>query len=260
MATESERELKRENYECFILAVSILSIVNLALMFFVLLPETREVIQVCDLVLSGILLLDFGARLISAEGKRDYLIRQHGWLDFLGSLPVPGLRLARVFLIVRVTRLFRRIGRRRLSQAIVRDRAGSTLALVLFLTLVLVEVGSTLIFAIEVRAEKSNIQTPSDALWWAYVTIATVGYGDRYPVTNAGRVVGVVTMTVGVVLYGAITAFLADVFIRPPASQGERAAADYDALMAELAEIRRELRALREESVARGSRPPNDGR
>ena len=218
----------------------------------------------CDIVLSGILLLDFGFRLIKAPSKREYLIRQHGWLDFLGSLPTPGLRLARVFLIMRVVRLFRRIGLQRLSQAIVHDRAGSTLALVLFTTLVLVEVASILIFAIEVRAEKSNIQTSSDALWWAYVTIATVGYGDRYPVTDAGRVVGVATMTVGVVLYGAITAFLADAFIRPPANQRakrrDKADADQDDLRAELAAIRRELRALRDERVARATSSDGDRR
>jgi voltage-gated potassium channel len=123
---------------------------------------------------------------------------------------------------------------------------------------VLVELGSTLIFAIEVRAESSNIQTPSDAHWWTYVTIATVGYGDRYPVTNSGRVVGVMTMTVGVVLYGAITAFLADVFIRPPMSQGDRAGANHDDLMAELAAIRRDLRALRDERISRANPPNND--
>ena len=76
--------------------------------------------------------------------------------------------------------------------------------------------------AIEVRAEGSNIQTPSDALWWTYVTIATVGYGDRYPVTDPGRVVGVVTMTVGVVLFGALTAFLANAFITSTSERGSQ--------------------------------------
>jgi len=227
--------LKRGAYECFILAVSILSIINLALVIVLPLPETREILQVCDVVLSGILLLDFGFRLISAPGRRDYLIRQHGWLDFLGSLPFQVVRPVRVFRVVRVVRLLRDAGLRRLRRAVLRDRAGSTLLGVLFLTLVLIEVVSTLILAVEVRAEGSNIHTPSDALWWTYVTIATVGYGDRYPVTDVGRVVGVVTMTVGVILYGALTAFLADAFIRRPAGAGDSAGADHAALRVELA-------------------------
>jgi|SoiMethySBSTD1v2_1073268.scaffolds.fasta_scaffold918666_1 voltage-gated potassium channel len=280
MASASIRELKRGAYECFILAVSILSLVNLTLALVLPLPEAREIVQVCDVVLSGILLLDFGFRLISAPNRRDYLIRQYGWVDFLGSLPFPGVRLARFFRVVRVIHLLGDAGLRRLRRGIVRDRAGSTVLGVLFVTLVLIEVTSMFIFMIERRAEGSNIHTSSDAMWWTYVTIATVGYGDRYPVTDAGRVVGVVTMTLGVVLYGAITAFLADAFIRPTANQRERAGLDKDAERtelaemhrelralreagdagrAELAEIRRELRALRDEGVARAN-PPNADR
>jgi hypothetical protein len=258
MVDASERELKRGTYECFILAVSGLSIVNLVLLFTLPLPESREIIRVCDIVLSTILLVDFGFRLFIAPSRRDYLLRQYGWLDFLGSLPFPGLRLARLLRIVRLVRLIRDAGLRRLRRAVLRDRAGSTLLGVCFLTLVLIEVGSTLILAIEVRAGGSNIHTPSDALWWTYVTIATVGYGDRYPVTDVGRVVGVVTMTVGVVLYGALTAFLANAFVRPPANRGGSAGADHAELRAELAEIRHELRALRDEVVTRANPPIGD--
>jgi len=256
MVDASERELKRGTYECFILAVSVLSIANLVLLFTLPLPESREIIRVCDVVLSAILLLDFGLRLVIAPNRGDYLLRKYGWLDFLGSLPFPGLRLFRLLRIARVVRLIRDAGLRRLRRAVLRDRAGSTLLGVLFLTLVLIEVVSTLILGIEVRAEGSNILTPSDALWWTNVTIATVGYGDRYPVTDVGRVVGVVTMTAGVILYGALTAFLANAFVRLPANQGGSAGAGHAELRAELAEIRRELRALRDEIVTRAN-PPN---
>jgi voltage-gated potassium channel Kch len=259
MTAVSEGELKRENYECFILALSVLSLVNLVLMFTLPLPESREIIQICDIVLSGIFLLDFSFRLISAPSRRGYLVRQHGWLDFFGSLPFPGFRLVRLFHVVRVTRLLRRGGKRRLWRVMLGDRAGSTLVLVLTLTLVLVEAASVLVLAIEVRARGSNIQTPSDALWWTYVTVATVGYGDRYPVTDLGRVVGVVAMTAGVILFGALTAFLANAFVRPPANQGGNAGADRAELKADLAEIRRELRALRDERVTRAN-PPNGDR
>ena len=258
MVDASERELKRGTYECFILAVSVLSIANLVFLFTLPLPESREIIRVCDIVLSAILLLDFGFRLVIAPSRRDYLLRQFGWLDFLGSLPFPGVRLARFLRVARVVRLIRDTGLRRLRRAVLRDRAGSTLFGVLFLTLVLIEVGSTLILAIEVRAEGSNVHTPSDALWWTYVTIATVGYGDRYPVTDVGRVVGVVTMTAGVILFGALTAFLANAFVRPPANRGSSAGADHAELRAELAEIRCQLRALRDEGVGRANPPDSD--
>src|SRR5437762_2369516 len=110
MVSTSERELKRGTYECFILAVSVLSVANLILIFILPLSEAREILRVCDVVLAAILLLDFGFRLVSAPRRRDYLIGQYGWLDFLGSLPFSGLRLARFFRIVRVIRLLRNDG------------------------------------------------------------------------------------------------------------------------------------------------------
>jgi len=273
-AAASKQELKRGSYECFILAVSLLSLTNLALGIVVPQPAIRALLESCDVVLSAILLLDFGIRLFSAPSKRDYLIRQYGWLDFLGSLPFPGVRAARLFRIVRVVRLLSDVGLRRLRRAALRDRAGSTVLSVLFLTLVLIEAASILVLQIEIRAEGANIRTASDALWWTYVTIATVGYGDRYPVTDTGRVVGVIVMTVGVVLYGAITAWLADAFIRRQASERDSAEADYterreelrarlqaeikDELRAEIEELRRVLRALRDESPARANPPDGE--
>jgi voltage-gated potassium channel len=55
----------------------------------------------------------------------------------------------------------------------------------------------------------ANIKTGGDALWWALVSVTTVGYGDRYPVTVGGRFVGAVTLIVGIGLFSTITGFLA---------------------------------------------------
>jgi len=59
----------------------------------------------------------------------------------------------------------------------------------------------------------SNIKTAEDATWWAYVTITTVGYGDKYPVTTKGRIIAALLMTVGVGLFGTFTAYLASWFV-----------------------------------------------
>lgn len=58
-------------------------------------------------------------------------------------------------------------------------------------------------------AEGSKITTFGDAIWWAIVTITTVGYGDLYPVTLLGRVIAVVLMLSGIVVIGILTAALA---------------------------------------------------
>jgi voltage-gated potassium channel len=57
--------------------------------------------------------------------------------------------------------------------------------------------------------EHVNIVSAQDALWWAYVTISSVGYGDLYPVTTGGRLVGIVLMTAGVGIFATIAGYLA---------------------------------------------------
>ena len=131
----------------------------------------------------------------------------------------------RLFRVVRVVRLLREVGPRRFFDAVLRDRASSALLVVIFLALVLLEFGSALILAIEIRAPDGNITNASDALWYTYVTVTTVGYGDHYPVTNAGRVVGVLIMTVGVGLFGTLTGFLANAFVTPKKDDPAPAAA-----------------------------------
>ena len=77
------------------------------------------------------------------------------------------------------------------------------------------EVAAVAVLAVEQDATGSNIRTASDALWWGYVTMTTVGYGDLYPVTNPGRVVGAFMMTLGVALFATFTGYLANSFLGP---------------------------------------------
>jgi voltage-gated potassium channel len=74
--------------------------------------------------------------------------------------------------------------------------------------------GAWLVLLFEEKAKGSNIHDYPDALWWAIVTVTTVGYGDRYPVTEGGRVVAVILMLVGIGLIGVLTATVASVFIK----------------------------------------------
>ena len=64
-------------------------------------------------------------------------------------------------------------------------------------------------------------QQPGDALWWAYVTITTVGYGDQFPVTGAGRLVGVLVMTTGVGIFATFAGFISNKLLTPPEKKDE---------------------------------------
>jgi voltage-gated potassium channel Kch len=250
-----DTELKNVSYECFILALSITSLANILILYLIRQPEVEVVVSAIDILLSLIFLGDFTYRLFTAPTKRHYFINQLGWLDLLSSLPFPQVKIFRLVRILRVVRLLREVGPRRFFTAVLKDRAGSALLVVVYLAILLLEFGASAMLAIELQSPDANIKNASDAIWYVYVTVTTVGYGDRYPVTNAGRLMGVLIMTVGVGLFGTLTGFLANAFVSPAdaSEKTETTASDAQAaIRAELAEIRRLLEALQE----RGSAPP----
>src|SRR5260370_30542592 len=116
MATTSEQKPINTNYELFILALSVLSIFNLIVEFLPIDPYVRNLVVIFDVALTPIFLADFCYRLFSAPSKVGYLIKGGGWLDFIGSLPFPALRLARLFRMWRVYRGLRRIRMRNRCQ------------------------------------------------------------------------------------------------------------------------------------------------
>ena len=102
------------------------------------------------------------------------------------------------------------------------------LYLVVFLGLFTLEFVGLLELRFEENAPGANITTAGDALWWGYVTATTVGYGDQFPVTRGGRVVGVLMLTVGVALFATFSGFLANAFLSVAKETPEPPASDQD--------------------------------
>jgi hypothetical protein len=69
-----------------------------------------------------------------------------------------------------------------------------------------------------------NIDRAGDAIWWSLVTITTVGYGDFYPITPGGRMVGVFVMFSGIAIIGALASILSSILVSPPSSSSSTAA------------------------------------
>ena len=210
--SQKSEEFKGSGYELFILTISILAIFNLIL--FLLTPSTYrdQVIFIMNFILGLFLLIDFFYRLITSTSKRDYFFRKFGWLDLLGSVPIIGMQLFRIFRIIRVIRLIREMGSRRLSRDFRHERAASAMATVAFLVILVLQFGSYFIVGVEEQSPNANITTGFDAIWWTFVTITTVGFGDEYPVTNYGRVIGTLVIVTGVVLFSVLTGFIATRF------------------------------------------------
>jgi voltage-gated potassium channel len=135
--------------------------------------------------------------------------------------PLRALRGARLLRLLRLARLVA-FAVEGLSE--VRDvlrRRG--LSWVLLIALALNLIAAALVLSFERDIPNSNIHSYPDALWWAVTTITTVGYGDRFPISPAGRGVAVVLMVSGIALFGVITASIAAYFVEQKAEKDDLA-------------------------------------
>lgn len=231
----------------FQLALVLLSIVLLAglLIEFVAPVPTQisRLIYLVDTAICAMLFLDFCWRFSHARSKLAFM--RWGWLDLLASIPaVQALRWGRVFRIVRVIKLLLALGSlRRLLDDFIHKRRQAGMASALVLTIFVITFGSIGILLVE-TAPESNIKTAEDALWWAMVSITTVGYGDRFPVTDAGRLIATVLMICGIGLFGTLSGVAASFFLGTGESAPAPAATpDPD----ELAELRARVAALEQQ-------------
>jgi len=208
-------ELKSLGYEIFIAVLSVISIFNLIVNLFVKDPDLYNVFIIMNSIYSIIFLGDFTYRLLTAPSKSNYFFRQFGWADLLASLPFEQTKILRVFRLVRVYRLMRKVGPKTILDTLVKDRAGSALIVLLLMGFFVLEFGSFAILKAEQGNPDANIKNASDAIWYTMVTISTVGYGDRFPTTDWGRIIGGLIIIVGVGIFGTFTGYLANLFLSP---------------------------------------------
>ncbi len=111
---------------------------------------------------------------------------------------------------------------------------------------VVIFVAAAIELDLERDAAHGTIHNYGDALWWAMSTVTTVGYGDQYPVTDAGRVVAAGLMLVGIAVIGLVTAAVAAWFVRISQSPADaEEAVDAALLLAEIRSLRTEVAELR---------------
>ena len=227
-----------------------MTIFSLVVMVLLILPflsdATRTTLQFIDTLICVIFLLDFLGNLRRARVKRRYFLHEGGWLDLLGSIPsIPAfpwtaiLRLARLGRRARILRFLRNSSKEELWAEFKANRAESALYVTAFVAIVVISVSAIVILQVESQADNPNITTGGDAFWWAFVTITTVGYGDRYPTTGWGRFFALILMVVGVGIFGVLTSYLSSAFIGPDDDEDADGIAEAD-IHAELQFLRRE--------------------
>ncbi|MGO9344125.1 MAG: ion channel [Acidimicrobiales bacterium] len=154
----------------------------------------------------AILLAEYLIRLVVTPDRRGYLKRR--WVEPV-TVVLPPFQGWHVLGIERMTLLVHE-GELRV-ESILRHHSLFRVLIAAAMTLFL---GAWLVLLFEERTKGSNIHSYPDALWWAIVTVTTVGYGDRFPVSAGGRAVAVVLMLLGIGLIGVLTATVASVFVK----------------------------------------------
>lgn len=192
-------------FNIIIALLSLFRIILLSTTFFI--PAESEIYRLIgyfDFSLCFVFIVDFFKQLSSAQHKWRYLYTT-GWLDLLSSIPmVAEFRYIRIFRVFRVLRIIKSF--RLLLEFIRKNRAATLYGFVVFTSYTTLVLTTTAVLYVE--KDIGNIRTAEDALWWSYVTITTVGYGDFYPVTTIGKALTSILIVCGIATFGTAISFI----------------------------------------------------
>lgn len=136
---------------------------------------------------------------------------KHNWLDLITSIPAIGiLRYGKIFKVIKIFRIVRSLKKIKALSYSVSDNPCIYLSI---FSLSIILFSSVTILLVE-KDPACNTKTAEDAIWWVMETITTVGYGDKFPITTFGRIIGMALMIVGIGIYGSCSRLIANFIIK----------------------------------------------
>jgi voltage-gated potassium channel len=184
----------------------------------------------------GIFLIDYIVRLATAPERKKWFWK-HSYELIILALPL--LRPLRLLRLLTLVHVFHRSAGSALRGKVV-IFAGTS-------SILLVYCGALAVFEAERSAPNAVIRSFGDSIWWAIITITTVGYGDMYPVTALGKIIAILLIISGIVVIGILTAALASWFVEEIKS--EKDAISNSEIMAELKLLRKEIKDISSQEI-----------
>lgn len=189
-----------------LLVLSIFTLINVFFQtFWKQTPDVYTVLNYLDFFISC-----FFLEVWCAEFTKEKAKKWTYWVDFVLCFPIHPVLWAEYYMVLR----FLRTVRSTIYIYHYFDKDGKTNKFfdVCVFCVFFVFISSLLVFNCEKHCETANIKNMSDSLWWAMATITTIGYGDRFPVTDLGRITAMLVMVGGVGLYASFTGFIVSKF------------------------------------------------
>ena len=208
--------LFEDYYDTTIIILALISVILVLLGFAEMVDLDNPPYNIIDLLLWGVFVVDYGWRFFLSKEKWRFIIENI--FDLLAILPLNAIftvfrlgrifRLARLTKLLKLTRLLRIVGLTgKLEKKVGKLLRTNGLLYIFYLNSFIVLVGSSILSVVE---EKSF----SESLWWALVTVTTVGYGDIIPTSIFGKWLAVLLMLVGIGTIGMLTSALTNFFVK----------------------------------------------
>ncbi len=167
-------------------------------------PQTRTILQSIELLCVIVFTIEYLLRIFVADSKPKFIFSFFGIIDFLAILPfylsfgvdlrsLRALRFLRLFRVLKLVRYNRAMNH--FTRAI--KSAKEEILLFIFITLILIYFAAVGIYYFENQAQPEHFSSIFDSLWWAIITLTTVGYGDVYPITVGGKIFTFIILMIG---------------------------------------------------------------
>ncbi|WP_291966220.1 ion transporter [Maribacter sp.] len=157
--------------------------------------STRKILRIIEVFCVLVFSIEYLLRIYVADHKLKFVFSFYGIIDLLAILPfylalgidlrsLRALRFLRLFRILKLMRYNRAINHFTKAIALAKEE----ILLFLIVTLILIYFSAVGIYYFENEVQPENFSSIFDSLWWAIITLTTVGYGDVYPITVGGKV------------------------------------------------------------------------
>jgi len=167
-------------------------------------PQTRDILYIIEIFCVAVFTIEYILRIYVADSKPRFVFSFFGLIDLLAILPFylsfgVDLKSLRVLRFLRIFRVLKLVRYNKAMNHFVRamTSAKEQIILFIFITVLLIYFSAVGIYYFENEAQPEHFTSIFDSLWWAIVTLTTVGYGDVYPITVGGKVFTFIILMIG---------------------------------------------------------------